>query len=78
MFCVYVHSWLGFGLVYWAIAAIQPSSDYLVTDGNSTSVNEEARCFMEYEQDTVYDQFSSAFLFSLETLTTIGSVCRYV
>jgi len=68
----YIFGWLGFGLVYWAIAAIQPSSDYEYIDGNVTSYNEQARCFMQYEQETIYEQFSSAFLFSLETLTTIG------
>ena len=65
--CCCVHSWTCFGMVYWAISDNQVQEALRA----NTTVPEEDRCIYSYEEDL---PFTSAFLFSLESQTTIGTL----
>jgi len=61
----YIFGWTCFGMVYWAISDNQVQEALRA----NTTVAEEDRCIYSYEENL---PFTSAFLFSLESQTTIG------
>ena len=65
--CLICYSWMSFGMIYWAISTNQVQEALR----SNTTIPDNDRCIFNFEEDI---PFTSSFLFSLESQTTIGII----